>query len=280
MKSLERELLNQTRTLNGKLADSVRYSLLAPGKRLRPRLLIETGQLLGLRPASLLPSAAALEMIHCFSLIHDDLPCMDDDDMRRGRPSNHKAFGEDVALLAGDALYGMAAEAVLATPGISARLTLAALAELLEASRGMIQGQSAELDQLNSVPSLASLEKIHALKTGKLFEASIRMPLALAGVGPSKASHKMLSRLAKTIGRSFQIQDDLEDPRDTSVADPKNILYFEKEPRTLAAKTLKELTRAMEAVGKHYKGHANPLLSELVPLCDALATQALEPYET
>lgn len=210
-----------------KLADSVRYSLLAPGKRIRPRLLLATSEMLALNARDLLPAALALEMIHCFTLIHDDLPCMDDDDFRRGRPSNHKQFGESTALLAGDALLAAAFECFLKInvdcPSPAFKSALGRLA-WASGPRGVIGGQGFE-EELSASSTLVDLQKMHALKTGALFEASILVPMDLAQVSPHSAEGKALSGFAHELGLAFQTVDDLDDKE----TDPRSILHYMNE---------------------------------------------------
>ena len=169
-----------------RLLEAMQYSLLAGGKRLRPALVLETARACGAKdPAanrSALAAAAAMELIHTFSLVHDDLPAMDDDDLRRGRPTNHKVFGEAMAILAGDAMVTVAFE-VLATdaePSVASKL----IVELASASgpAGMIGGQVLDIDGENQSLSLPELQRVHRMKTGALLTASCRMG-AIAALG-------------------------------------------------------------------------------------------------
>ncbi len=205
------------------LADSIRYSLLAPGKRIRPRLALATGKMAGLDPKAALAAGIAIEMVHCFTLIHDDLPCMDNDDFRRGRPSNHKAFGEAIALLAGDALIPLAIDALAAASTlVQPAHFLRALKRFAWASgpRGVIGGQAAE-PLLTERSSLEELQKMHAMKTGALFSAAILMPMDLAGIpelsqaGAPKRGEALADYAAK-LGLAFQTADDLEDDAPTA----------------------------------------------------------------
>ena len=164
------------------LEEAMRYSLLAGGKRIRPVLALATAEATGRDPASVLPLAAALELIHTYSLIHDDLPAMDDDDLRRGRLTCHKAFGEDVAILAGDGLYAEAFRLLLAEQRGEPAAVLAAACELAAATgvQGMVGGQY--LDVAATAPAgAAGLRRLHELKTGRLIAASIECVLLLAG---------------------------------------------------------------------------------------------------
>jgi geranylgeranyl diphosphate synthase type II len=193
------------------LEAAMRYSLLAGGKRIRPVLALATARAIGHAPEQVLPIAAALELIHTYSLIHDDLPAMDDDDLRRGRPTCHKAFGENVAILAGDALYAEAFRHVLEhQPGEPAAI-LAAVREFASATgvNGMVGGQY--LDVTDSAPrDPAGLRHLHALKTGKLIGASIMCPLRLAPSQPP-ATIDAFRSFASELGVLFQIVDDILD---------------------------------------------------------------------
>ena len=161
------------------LEDAMRYSLLAGGKRVRPVLALATARAIGEDAESVLPYAAALELIHTYSLIHDDLPAMDDDDLRRGRPTNHKVYGEDVAILAGDGLYAEAFRHVLEHQRGDARHVLAALGELASATgvNGMVGGQ-----WLDVADEPGDLRRVHELKTGRLIGASVEGVLLLHGL--------------------------------------------------------------------------------------------------
>ena len=193
------------------LYESMRYSLLDAGKRIRPFIVISMAQSLGADIEKAMPFAAAIEMIHTYSLIHDDLPCMDDDDMRRGKPSNHKAFGEDIALLAGDALLTLAFETV-ACADLPSDIRIQAVRCLSEAAGadGMIGGQVLDLEAEKISPDEARLNKIYSLKTGALLRASARLGCLAASV-TDKAILDKADEYAKGIGTSFQIIDDLLD---------------------------------------------------------------------
>jgi len=192
------------------LEDAMRYSLLAGGKRIRPVLALATARALGGDPATVLPTAAAIELIHTYSLIHDDLPAMDDDELRRGRPTCHIAFGENVAILAGDGLMAEAYRLVLANQAGDPVRVVAALRELSDAIGvdGMVGGQyvdvagDAELDE-------ESLRGMHLMKTGKLIAAAIGVaPLLL---GAEESARIALARFASEVGLLFQIVDDILD---------------------------------------------------------------------
>jgi geranylgeranyl diphosphate synthase, type II len=193
------------------LEEAMRYSLLAGGKRIRPVLALATAGALGLERSAVLPLAAALELIHTYSLIHDDLPAMDDDDLRRGRPTCHVKYGEDVAILAGDALYAEAFRHLLtAQPGEPARV-LAAARELAGATGvdGMVGGQYLDVAGVAETP--ADLRRLHELKTGRLIGASVVCVLLLAGVPEGGDETLSWRRFASEIGVLFQIVDDILD---------------------------------------------------------------------
>ena len=190
---------------------ALRYSLLSGGKRLRPLLCCAASEACGGTTRAALPAACAVEMVHAYSLIHDDLPCMDNDDLRRGKPTSHKMFGEGIAVLAGDALL-TGAFAVLATAHPRARYTASDLVtELAGAagSRGLIAGQVADLQAEGRQPSEPVLYFIHAAKTGMLVRASLK--LGAMSAGGTKAQVAALDRFGFALGLAFQIQDDILD---------------------------------------------------------------------
>jgi geranylgeranyl diphosphate synthase type II len=190
------------------LEEAMRYSLLAGGKRVRPVLALATARALGADPARFLPVAAALELIHTYSLIHDDLPAMDDDELRRGLPTSHVKFGEDVAILAGDGLFAEAVRLFCEQPGEPARV-LAAMGELAGATGvdGMVGGQY--VDVIGAEDDASGLRALHALKTGRLIAASVGVVLILEGLGePETIPYR---RFADELGVLFQIVDDILD---------------------------------------------------------------------
>ena len=193
------------------LEEAMRYSLLAGGKRIRPVLSLATAAAIGRDPPSVLPLAGALELIHTYSLIHDDLPAMDDDDMRRGRPTCHRAFGENVAILAGDGLYAEAFRLVLSDQEGDSGHVLAAVRELAAAAgvNGMVGGQY--LDVAGTAPhGAAGLRRLHELKTGRLIGASIECVLLLAGTDEPDTI-RFFHTFASELGVLFQIVDDILD---------------------------------------------------------------------
>jgi len=198
------------------LETAMRYSLLAGGKRIRPVLAMATARALGTDPESVLPLAAAIELIHTYSLIHDDLPAMDDDDLRRGRPTCHIKYGEDVAILAGDALYAEAFRHLLTAQGAAPERLLRAAGELAAATGvdGMVGGQYLDIADFGTTPE--ALRTLHALKTGRLIGASVTCVLLLRGVdGAPEAAYR---RYAAELGVLFQIVDDILDVTGTDAA--------------------------------------------------------------
>jgi geranylgeranyl diphosphate synthase, type II len=191
------------------IEEAMRYSLLAGGKRIRPVLALATARSLGMEPESVLPAAAALELIHTYSLIHDDLPAMDDDELRRGRPTSHVVYGENVAILAGDGLFAEAVRLFCEQQAGDPPAVLAALAELLAAIGvdGMVGGQY--IDVMERDLDADSLRRLHSLKTGRLIAASIGVVLALRGLSePETIPYR---RFAEELGVLFQIVDDILD---------------------------------------------------------------------
>ncbi len=198
-----------------RLTESIGYSLTAGGKRLRPALVLECCSACG-GPAddpSALAAAAAMEFVHTFSLVHDDLPAMDDDDLRRGRPTNHKVYGEALAILAGDAMVTMAFE-LLATDAAPA-VAVALVGELARASgpEGMIGGQVLDIDGETRSLTLAQLQQVHRMKTGALLVASCRMGAIAAGAPESHLS--AVAEYGRHLGLAFQIVDDVLDVTST-----------------------------------------------------------------
>jgi geranylgeranyl diphosphate synthase type II len=195
------------------LVEAMRYSLLAGGKRIRPVLVLATARAIGRDEQQLLPLAAAIELIHTYSLIHDDLPAMDDDDLRRGRPTNHVAFGEDTAILAGDGLYAEAFRHVLAHQQGEPRHILDAVAELAAATgvNGMVGGQYLDMAGIGAgaTDPAAELRRLHELKTGRLIGASVECGLLIAGM--TRTDTRAYCSFAAELGVLFQIVDDILD---------------------------------------------------------------------
>jgi geranylgeranyl diphosphate synthase type II len=193
------------------LKESMRYSLLAGGKRLRPILALASYEACGGEPEDIIQPASALEVVHTYSLIHDDLPAMDDDDLRRGKPTNHKVFGEAMAILAGDALFTEAFLMITRAEGIGAERSLEAARELSLAAgaRGMVGGQVQDILSENAEPDKETLSYIHTHKTGALIRASVRIGAILAGA--DNESLGALTSYGEKLGLAFQIIDDILD---------------------------------------------------------------------
>ncbi|MGH7819771.1 MAG: polyprenyl synthetase family protein [Candidatus Binatia bacterium] len=210
--ALERLLADVTDAVEPRLLESMRYSLLTGGKRIRPILVLAAAELAGGDAGRVMPFACAVEMVHTYSLVHDDLPAMDDDPVRRGRPSNHVVFGDGIAILAGDALLTEAFAVMSRAAGsFPAERVVAAIAELALASgaQGMIGGQTADLLAEGAVAALERIESIHRRKTGALLRAAIRIGAILGGADAELLSR--LTRYAERIGLAFQVADDLLD---------------------------------------------------------------------
>jgi len=213
--SLESLLLDYTEA-DSVLADAMRYSTLLGGKRIRPVLVMSTARAFGASEAIALIAGCAVELMHAYSLIHDDLPAMDDDDLRRGQPTCHKAFNEATAILAGDALQTLAFEVLagkLPKPGIPPCQQLQMIAELTRASgaKGMVAGQSIDLLAVGQNLDLAQLEAMHSRKTGALITASVVLGALCCPNPPSEVDLAALRRYSHAIGLAFQIQDDILD---------------------------------------------------------------------
>lgn len=194
-----------------RLREAMRYSVLGEGKRIRPLLAYASGELCGVDETSCDCIAAAVEIVHAYSLVHDDLPAMDDDDLRRGKPTTHKAFDEATAILAGDALQALAFELVCVDPALSAHpeaqsRILGWLARAIGPA-GMVGGQALDLEAENRQLGEKELEDVHRRKTGQLIRAAIMMPAELASI--SAEARDSLDHFASDIGLVFQIRDDL-----------------------------------------------------------------------
>ncbi|MCL1477026.1 MAG: polyprenyl synthetase family protein [Marinobacter sp.] len=195
-----------------RLQDTMRYGLLGGGKRIRPALCLAAAEAVGGQRQIALAPACALEMIHAYSLMHDDLPAMDDDDLRRGRATAHIAFDESSAILAGDALQAEAFRVLATAPRLSAEVKLAMVKALANAcgASGMVGGQAIDLESVARTLTLEQLENMHRHKTGALIEASVHLG-ALAGGVTDAALLDALARYARALGLAFQVQDDLLD---------------------------------------------------------------------
>ncbi len=194
-----------------RLREAMAYSVLGSGKRIRPLLAYASGQMCGLAPEQVDAIAAAVELVHAYSLVHDDLPAMDDDDLRRGRPTTHRAFDEATAILAGDALQALAFELLCGDPalGVAPDRQIRVINCLAQAAgpSGMVGGQMLDLAAEGRGVDEAALEDIHRRKTGELIRAAIMMPAELAAL--SADEHARLDHFATDIGLVFQIRDDL-----------------------------------------------------------------------
>jgi geranylgeranyl diphosphate synthase type II len=210
-RQIERALTRRFAAGPRRLREAIRYSLLAGGKRIRPILVLAAGDLVGAPRTATLPFACGVEMIHTYSLVHDDLPAMDDDDMRRGRPTSHRVYGEGLAILVGDALLTEAFVAMTAARGVPAARVVAALACVARAAGegGMVGGQALDLAAEGAELPLDELRGIHAAKTGALIRASVHVGAILGGARPGV--RHALTRYGTALGLCFQITDDVLD---------------------------------------------------------------------
>lgn len=248
--------------LDKTLSEAMSYSLMAGGKRMRPVLLMAAADAVGGRGEDFLTTACAIEMIHTYSLIHDDLPAMDNDDYRRGKLTNHKIYGDGMAVLAGDALLTLAFEVILRQQGVSDAVKLAVLREFSIAAgqSGMVGGQAMDLEAEGRRISLEELRKLHMGKTGALFRAAIRSGALLAGAEPAKLT--ALTEYADKFGLAFQITDDILDVIGDAVvigkpvgSDERNdkstyvTLTSLEEARELARQTVDDALAALAPLG-------------------------------
>ncbi len=200
-----------------KLHEAMRYTTLGGGKRVRPLLAHAAGELFGADPAAVAHAACAVEMIHVYSLVHDDMPCMDDDALRRGKPTVHVAYDEATALLAGDALQAQAFEVLANAPGVAPARQVAMLRLLAEAAgtKGMCGGQAIDLDSVGLSLTLEQLERMHQLKTGAMLRVSVLLG-ALAGRDLAPHELEALAAYSRAIGLAFQVVDDVLDATEDS----------------------------------------------------------------
>lgn len=220
-KEFEERILDVNRSLSAYLEEkeclqntiykAMNYSLHAGGKRIRPVIMMAAAELMGGNRSDVMPFACAIEMIHTYSLIHDDLPCMDNDDLRRGKPTNHKVFGEAIAVLAGDALLNYAFETMLKKSEVSPNMTLAAISELATASgtEGMIGGQVIDIESEGKTIDSVTLMTMHLHKTAALIMASAKIGALLGG--GDKEDLISMEEFARYLGIAFQIKDDILD---------------------------------------------------------------------
>lgn len=209
-KSLEK-YVEERECPQGTIYKSMNYSIKAGGKRIRPVLMLAAAELVGGNVDSVMPFACALEMIHTYSLIHDDLPCMDNDDLRRGKPTNHKVYGEAIAVLAGDALLNCAFETMLKNTDVSPNMTLAAMSEIAAASgtEGMIGGQVIDIESEGKTIDAVTLMTMHLHKTAALIMAAAKVGALLGG--GSREDLTAMEEFARYLGIAFQIKDDILD---------------------------------------------------------------------
>lgn len=242
--------------------DAMRYSLFAGGKRLRPVMLMAAADAVGGDGTKYLNAACALEMIHAYSLVHDDLPAMDDDDFRRGKPTNHKIYGEGMAVLAGDGLLTAAFEALFSQPDVRPEVLLAVSREIAAAAgaRGMVGGQAVDLASEGQVIDGATLRYMHQAKTGALFKAALRSGAILADADAAQLA--ALTDYAENFGLAFQITDDILDVTGSQEkigkpvgSDAKNnkityvTLYSLDGARRMAQEAVAAALEALEALG-------------------------------
>ncbi|WP_072567528.1 MULTISPECIES: (2E,6E)-farnesyl diphosphate synthase [unclassified Enterobacter] len=255
---------------NTPLVEAMHYGTLLGGKRLRPFLVYATGQMFGVSASTLDAPAAAIECIHAYSLMHDDLPAMDDDDLRRGQPTCHIKFGEANAILAGDALQTLAFSILADTPmpEVDARDRLAMVSELAQASgvAGMCGGQALDLEAEGKQVGLAELERIHRHKTGALIRAAVRLGALSAG-DKGRAALPILDRYAESIGLAFQVQDDILDV----VGDTATLGKRQGADQFLGKSTYPALLGLEQAQTK-----ARDLIDDARHALDALAAQSLD----
>ena len=232
-----------------RIMESMRYSLFAGGKRLRPILLLAAADAVGAVGSRFLQSACALEMIHTYSLIHDDLPAMDDDDYRRGRLTNHKVFGDGMAILAGDGLLTLAFETLLSQTEVAPEILARVAREVAQAAgpAGMVGGQAIDLESEGQLPSPDVMKLMHRLKTGALFRASLRAGAMLGG--GSEEDLRSLTDYAEHFGLAFQITDDILDVTGTEEALGKPIGSDEKNQKAtyVSVYSLTEAQRMAQA---------------------------------
>ena len=254
--------LNKKSPLDKTLMESMEYSLMAGGKRLRPVLLMAAADALRADGTKFLKTGLAIEMIHTYSLIHDDLPAMDDDDYRRGKLTNHKVYGAGMATLAGDALLTLAFEVMLRQDGVDAETLVKVVREMSVAAGpdGMVGGQALDMESENKQIDMNTMRLVHMGKTGALFRAAIRSGAILAGA--TEAQLAALTEYADKFGLAFQITDDILDViGDASVigkpvgSDEKNhkstyvTLTSLEEAKKMAQKTVEEAVAALKDFG-------------------------------
>jgi geranylgeranyl pyrophosphate synthase len=253
-----------------RLHRAMRYSVLGGGKRIRPVLVYASGAALGVDLRQLDGPASAVEMIHAYSLVHDDLPAMDDDDLRRGRPACHKAFDEATATLVGDALQALAFQTLIDDPAMGRdadiRLELVGILARAAGSRGMVGGQAIDLDAVGKELSLAELENMHIHKTGALIRASVLMG-ALSQPGITEDVRQRLDHYAKCIGLAFQILDDILDV----ISDTQTLGKTQGADMALGKPTYPALL-GLDGARRHAHGLHEEALDSLRPFGEAADT--------
>lgn len=205
--------LDQFCAPNSHLGEAIRYSTLMGGKRIRPILALATANCFAVQAEQAMDAACAIEFIHAYSLIHDDLPAMDDDNLRRGQATCHKAFDEATAILAGDALQAMAFELLSQAKhfGLESQIKMIQLLTKASGARGMVLGQAIDFNSVGQTLSLSQLENMHRHKTGALIEASVQIGALSSPSGVTKQEYEALTNYAQAIGLAFQVQDDILD---------------------------------------------------------------------
>lgn len=250
------------------LWNSIRYSVFSGGKRIRPRLMFAAGQALGLTERELYPLAALVEFIHTYTLIHDDLPAMDDDDFRRGKPTNHKLFGEATALMAGDALTPLALQELFKVP-VSDTVRMRLLSIALESIDGgeLIGGQVAEFE-LTAPTTVPTLESIFSRKTGALFGLCLMLPAIAADQTTEFA--RDLGAVGREFGILFQIADDLEDDWSEKSLDFAHLAHCtsRSEIETSAKNRLLRLRQKLEQLPMELRDGLNPFVEEIARKCE------------
>ncbi len=260
LEKIARELLTDAPV---RLKESILYSLLGPGKRLRPRIVLAVARVLGLPSDIGARLAVVVEMVHAYTLVHDDLPAMDNDDFRRGRPTNHKVYGEATALLAGDSLALLAVDALLPLAGrLPPERFSALLGCLLDVAgaRGVIAGQALESTIQRTGP-VEDLWEIFRLKTGALFRAAIELPAIAAG----STNPRNLGAFGEAFGIAFQIADDLEDDFEAARSTPHHVAaYLNPEvARSEALALLESVEARLGSGGSEILSAVSPFTSEL-----------------
>ncbi len=256
-----KQLLTKNENIPETLRDSMHYSIRAGGKRIRPLLVLATLKDLEVDSPDALLIASSIELIHTYSLIHDDLPSMDDDDLRRGKPTNHKVFGEAIAILAGDAMQTLAFETLADLPNTNSKeaLELVRLLTVASGANGMVAGQVLDLEGEGESLSLQQLQEIHLNKTGALLSCCIEAGALLANL--SGEEMKAIQNYAKHIGIAFQIQDDILDVTSTTEELGKDAGSDESSEKTTYPMLL-GLEEAKQQL-KHHHSLANESLSFL-----------------